>query len=236
MHYQCISGVGARIVGVYINWVERYGVFMFEKFIVAYPPELVKKEPIDVDQMSRFVETELGVSLPREVKSFWDTVGSGYFGSRVLYVFGDGFIVQPRDSFQDWNKKDFWPSVYPAPKDGGPVFFAETCFGDQLGFRWEGTTCVYVLFCIDTFEGFALSKSGSQLFGNLLAEKYALLDEDCFRTAFQHLGPLETGMHYAPIVSPMLGGGSNAGNFCFETPNVHFRTSIATFYAKQSRE
>lgn len=115
---------------------------------MAFPPESKEKNAIDAVALVRFVETEFGVRVPREVKDFWEVIGSGT-GDRVIYVFGDDNSEQPRDSFQTWNKKDFWSLVYPPPKEGGPVFFAET-FGDQLGFRWNGADLVYVLFCVLT--------------------------------------------------------------------------------------
>ncbi|MFZ6744682.1 hypothetical protein ACO0LC_15790 [Undibacterium sp. JH2W] len=204
---------------------------MFENFSMAFPSEGNVKNIIDVPGLVKFVETELVVHVPAEVVAFWERVGAGYLGDRVLYVFGDGITSQPRDSFQEWNKKDFWRAVYPTPQQGGPVFFAETCFGDQLGFRWDGERFVYVLFCVDTFDAFTVAENGTELFAHVLSDRYALLDEQRFEAAIKMLGPLRTGMHYAPIVSPMLGGSGDASNLCFETPNVHFRTAIATYNA-----
>jgi len=206
---------------------------MFEKFSLAFPSVTNVKNTIDTRALINFVETELGVSVPREVIAFWEDIGAGYFGDKVLYVFGDESVKQPRDSFKDWNKKDFWQLVYPSPKDGGPVFFAETCFGDQLGFRWDGDQLIYILFCVDTFEAFAVAENGTELFEYLLSDRHALLDKQRFIAVHERLGPLQNGMHYAPIVSPMLGGQGDVENFCFETPNVHFRTAISNFVSIQ---
>ncbi|MFZ6733712.1 hypothetical protein ACO0LG_17425 [Undibacterium sp. Ji42W] len=205
---------------------------MFEKFSLTFPSEGGVKNIIDVSVLVKFVEKNLGVSVPAEVVAFWDCVGAGYLGDRILYVYGDGTNLLARDSFQEWNKKDFWQAVHPAPQNGGPVFFAETCFGDQLGFRWDGERALYVLFCVDTFEAFTITDNGADLFSRVLSDKYALLDEQRFAAALNRLGPLRTGMHYAPIVSPMIGGSSDTDNLCFETPNVHFRTAIATYNTK----
>lgn len=130
-----------------------------------------------------------------------------------------------------WNEKDFWRDIYPPPSEGGPVFFAETCFGDQLGFRWEDNQCTYIVFCIDTFEAFLISRDGAELFNTVLADRMALVDPAHYGSACARLGTLPLGMHYAPIVSPMLGGAGEANNFCLETPNVHFRTAVATYKA-----
>lgn len=205
---------------------------MFEKFSHAFSPETGSRGVIDVPALTKFIETDLGVRCPIELIEFWKAFGSGYFGGRILYFFGDGNSSEPRDSFMAWNKKDFWPLIYPTPKNGGPVFFAESCYGEQLGFRWEGENCVFILFSVDTFEAFVIAKNGTELFDSLLVDKYAILDEQRFDAVLARLGPLQSGMHYSPLISPMVGGSGSAENFCFETPNVHFRTAIATFQSK----
>lgn len=205
---------------------------MFEDFLKAFPQE--SKLSVDCDSFSSKVENELGCIIPGEIKDFWKEVGCGYFGDRVLYFFceQDGAA---RDSLLTWNQKDFWRSIYPSPADGGPVFFAETCFGDQLGFRWEKTgEVVYILFSIDTFDAFSVTRGSGNLFSRILTDRYALLDESRYDAVRAMLGPLETGMHYAPIINPMIGGSADPSNFAFETPNVHFRTATATFLSNRS--
>jgi hypothetical protein len=56
--------------------------------------------------------------FPRFWWIFGNKVGYGYFAARELYVFGEGKAPMVRDSFMDRNSKDFWPSIFPAPKDG----------------------------------------------------------------------------------------------------------------------
>jgi hypothetical protein len=201
---------------------------MFERFLSTFPIAGANA-PVNADSLAGIAESDLGVSIPNELKAFWSQVGSGYFGEKVLYFFGDGVSQQPRDSFIDWNKKDFWQGVYPPAKDGGPVFFAETCFGDQVGFRIEGGRYIYIMFCVDTFDAFVIAKSGMEFFEYLITDKYALLDEARFDAISNKFGSLQLGMHYAPIVSPLLGGSGEIDNFGLKTPNIHFRTAIANF-------
>lgn len=206
---------------------------MFDEFLMAFTPERTRSGSA-ATTMSAKVAEELGSPVPREIERFWSEVGTGYFGERVLYVFGD----EPgaaRDTLIDWNRKDFWDGIYPPPSSGGPVFFAETCFGDQLGYRWEPSgEPVYVLFCVDTFDAFAVERGEGKLFSSLLVERHALMDEDRYKAVRALLGPLRSGMHYAPVVSPFFGGTGQPDNFCLETANVHFRTAIATYRAMKA--
>jgi hypothetical protein len=206
----------------------------FAAFEKAFPPEGGRGLRVNADELRSFVKQELRVSVPAELYDFWVIMGSGYFGRRDLYFFGDGHRVQARDSFQEWNTKDFWADVYPPPSEGGPVFFAETCFGDQLGFRWESSRVNFVLFTVDTFDAFVVAQDGQDLFARVLCDRFALVDKERLEMVSAQLGELQTGMHYAPIVSPMLGGDSSPGNFSFETPNVHFRTAVQTYRGIQN--
>ena len=204
---------------------------MFEKFSQAYPRDPNSHQPIDAATLTAFSQDVLGVASPSALRHFWEEIGSGYFGERVLFVFGDGTQTSPRESFQDWNTKDFWTGVYPPPAQGGPVFFAETCFGDQLGFRWDGDNLIFVLFVVDTFEAFVVARDDDDLFERVLTDPTALVDKERFRMTRERLGPLKGGMHYAPLVSPLVGGTGDIDNMCLETANVHFRTAIATYGA-----
>ncbi|OEZ46608.1 hypothetical protein JAB1_50910 [Janthinobacterium sp. MP5059B] len=201
----------------------------YQAFLHAFPP--AQRVTADAGKMAAFTEQALGAALPEELAAVLRQVGGGYFGSNDLYVFGDGDGPAPRDSFQDWNRKDFWPDIFPCPAEGGPVFFAETCFGDQLGYRYDGNSVLYVLFAIDTFEAFVIAHSAQELFEQVLTDPFALVDARRLLALESRQGPLRQGMHYAPLSSPLLGGGGTADNFCQETPNVHFRTALAALHA-----
>lgn len=206
---------------------------MFERFIQVFPKEVNGEGLEDSASISDLIELELRVPVPKKLAQFWENVGVGYFGERMIYFFGGDSDSAARDSLLAWNTKDFWEAVYPPPAQGGPVFFAENCFGDQIGFRWSDGKPIYILFLVDTFESFVIATSDDEFFEVLMTDRYSLVDEDRYRAVFDKLGPLKTGMHYAPLVSPILGGGGSSDNFCFETPIVHFRTSIQTFLTKK---
>lgn len=201
---------------------------MFEAFTSANPPEHGLTFDIAAADLERYIADQ-GVAVPPVLAQFWREARAGYYGDRMLYVFGSGAPGEPRDSLQEWNGKDYWKALYPAPAEGGPIFFAETCFGDQIGFRWDGGQCIYLLFLIDTIESFVIANEDAQLFGGVLRDRYALVDRARYEGVRGKLGPLQTGMHYAPIVSPMLGGGGEVDNFAFETPKVHFTTAIYAY-------
>ncbi|TAL21348.1 MAG: hypothetical protein EPO01_11445 [Aquabacterium sp.] len=202
---------------------------MFDGFLKAFPVE-EKTQKVNVSVLKDYIEGFCGVMIPPQLLTFWEMIGCGYFGRRSIYFFGSEPDA-PRESLQDWNGKDFWRKIYPPAIDGGPVFFAETCFGDQLGFRWDDGRCKFLLFCVDTFDAFVVATDGRELFDVLLTDQYALMDERRYLEVRSKLGGLEAGMHYAPIVSPVLGGSGEAINFAFEKPNAHFRTALATIGA-----
>ena len=203
---------------------------MFEKFKTTFSPEQ-SKISVDTVSLAQFAKETLQINIPVAVLAFWNEMGSGYFGERMLYVFGDEVLKRPRDSFQDWNTKDFWAKIYPFPREAAPGFFAETCFGNQIGFRWEGDQVIYLLFCIDTFEAFVIARSDSELFEEVLGDQYAFEEEGRLRAVRKALGDLRDGMHYAPVVSPLIGGENKVENICLETANVHFRLAMATYEA-----
>ncbi|MNM39929.1 hypothetical protein D3C81_507190 [compost metagenome] len=205
----------------------------FLKFKNAFPRSEREKIAVDSSIISLFSRDILGVDLPADIASFFDELGGGYFGGNDLYFFCDGKEEMSRDSFQEWNGKDFWRDIFPPSADGGPVFFAETSFGDQIGYRLVDGEYIYIIFLIDAFESFVIAKNGSELFENVLTERFALVDERRLIGMEKNYGRLKEGMHFAPIVSPLLGGKGNVENFCMETPNVHFRTAIATFKSIQ---
>lgn len=202
---------------------------MFKAFINAFPPENGMTFESIAEDIERYIAEELSVPIPQVLSMFWREFGAGYYGDRALYFFGSGTKEEPRDSLKEWNGKDFWRTIYPSPIEGGPVFFAETGFGDQLGFRWEAGKCIYILFLVDTFESFVIAGDDAQLFRETLSDRYALVDRGRYESVRARLGPLQTGMHYAPILSPLLGGGGEPENFAFETPKVHFATAVYAY-------
>lgn len=204
---------------------------MYENFKNVFPAQKKLRMESAIDKIGNFCRQEFNVEFPADLAEALKHVGAGYFGKRDIYIFYEDGNPMPRDSFVEWNLKDFWRSIFPLPSDGGPIFFAETCFGDQLGFRMEKGQILYVLFLVDTFEMLVIAKSADEFFGNLMTERYALVDRDRLIAVEKKLGELKTGMHFAPIVSPLLGGKGNVENFCMETPNVHLRTACATFLA-----
>ncbi len=168
----------------------------------------------------------LSVEVPESLKYFWRSFGSGYFGRRELFFFGEASAS--RDSLIEWNAKDFWNGINPPPSSGGAVFFAETCFGEQIGFRWVNGSCQAVLFVVDIFETFRMADDFEELFSAVLKERNAINDPQLTDALIERLGMVQPGMHYVPIVSPLLGGSNHPENFHLETANVHFRTAVAT--------
>jgi hypothetical protein len=203
---------------------------VFRGFTSAYPPEACRS--IDANGLRDAVEKELGVSVPATIVEFWKEVGSGYFGDRELYFFGDGSSQAPRDPLITWNSKDFWLEIFNVP-ELRPIFFAETCFGYQIGWRSEKGRSVIELFSPDTFKVFSIADDVDDLFRRVLAVRYSLAMP---ASLVKELGHLPDGMHFAPIVSPLVGGKQVLSNIHTETPNVHLRVSLATLKAvRESR-
>jgi hypothetical protein len=173
------------------------------------------------------VQREFGVPVPARIVDFWTELGSGYFGDRELFFFGDGSTQSPRDPLVAWNAKDFWSEIFEVP-NLRPIFFAETCFGYQIGWRYENGQPVIELFSPDTFKVFSITDNVDDLFARVLAVRHSLARPG---PLVKELGNLPDGMHFAPILSPLLGGKQILGNMHAETPNVHLRVSLATLKA-----
>ena len=116
-------------------------------------------------------------------------------------------------------------------KEGGPIFFAENCFGNQLGFRWHDGRAIGYLLDVDTFEAFTAAETLAHLFDDVLINRYALTDPRLLAGVRDLLGTVPDDTHYAPLVSPLVGGRLVPQNYQLETANVHLRTSIATWEA-----
>lgn len=207
-----------------------------ERFLAAFPPSGPGSARVNARGLSADAEKHFQLRTPDSLGMLWERAGSGYFGlNRELYLFGDGASPLPRSSFLEWNALDFWRDIFPRPEDGGPLFFCETCFGEQIGFRWEDDVCIPVVFVLDSFESFRLAENFDEFVKDVLPDRDAIVDLQLVSALVEELGPIPNGMHYAPIVSFLTGGSDQVKNFHFETANVHFRTTIATYEAVSSR-
>lgn len=203
-----------------------------EKVVAAFPPKGPGSASVDVPMLVAEVERRYQVRIPASLELIWREIGSGYFGpSKELFIFGDGNSSLPRSSFLEWNDMEFWRNIYPLPQDGGPIFFCETCFGEQFGFRWEEDLCIPVVFVVDSFESFRLANDFDEFVSDILPDRDSMVDMRLLGALVEELGPIPDGMHYAPIVSFLVGGSEKVENFHFETANVHFKTTVATYEA-----
>lgn len=206
----------------------------FTQFLKAYPLEAKSHAKLNGHALAQDVQHAFGLAVPKRLVDFWNEVGQGYFGNRELYLFGKGSNNSPRDSLVEWNSKDFWSDFFTGEKVK-PLFFAETCYGYQLGFQELDGAHAAVLFAIDTFKVYAVAEPFDLVFTDVLGTKHSLIESDeQFEDLATSLGPLPDGMHYAPILSPLVGGTLALENFHLETPNVHFRTAMATYQALHS--
>jgi hypothetical protein len=174
------------------------------------------------------ISKEFGCAAPEVLVEFWATIGAGYFGkNRDLYFFGDENVSLPREGLLTWNKRPFFNEIGPPPSRGGPLFFAETCFGVQIGIqRIEGQLAV-MFFDVDCYESYILAPDMDSLFSEALADPTAITDPARLQGVTAHLGKLPNGKHYAPIISPLVGGSDDPQNFSVQDPVVHFTTAIA---------
>jgi hypothetical protein len=201
----------------------------FGRFLAAFPP--LDRHAIDADATAADVRATFGVPVPDDLVGFWQEVGCGAFADGELLVFGRGSVAA-RDGLVDWNQQPVWRDVRVPPSESGPVFFAETCFGDQLGFRYEPDgTCKPVLLALATVELFILAPAFGRLFPEVLTDRYAVTDPEHLAAARQGAGALPPGHWYCPIVSPLVGGSAKPGNFTTLTPNVFAAITIAEWQA-----
>jgi hypothetical protein len=203
----------------------------FSRFLRCYPPDRGLGATVDVESLARDVRTHFKVRVPPALLDFWAQVGAGSFADGELTFFGDGRKRLDRDSLVAWNQIDDWAKILPRPSRGGPLFFAETCFGDQLGFVCEAGVYRAILFGLDNFAIRYVGRPFDRLFRRVLSERHALVDARRLRQLRRKLGPLPRGMHYAPIVSPLLGGSDDPRNFHFETAHDHLVSALAAFKA-----
>lgn len=205
----------------------------FRSFLAAYPPTPGQTHPIDGVSLAEAIEEQFGVAVPGALQLFWLRVGAGAFGGGEIYIFGDAGSSLPGPEILEWNSALWWRSVYSTPKDGGPFFFGQTPFGDQLGFRWHGKVALPELFMPDTMEVFLLGKDLDELLGELLVAPGALCDSERLARAAKQCGPLPPGQHYTPDVSPLRGGTDES--FHITTAVDHVTTAISGWEAIQAR-
>jgi hypothetical protein len=206
----------------------------FDRFLAAFPPHRLR--PVDAGSLVAEVRAAFGVDVPPDLAAFWGEVGSGPFADGELYVFGRD-ADEARESIADWNRQAFWRDVLPAPSGGGPLFFAETCFGDQLGFRYrQDGTCIPVLFALATVELFVMASDFGRLFPEVLTDRFAVLDPEHLAAARQGVGPLSAGQWYCPIVSPLVGGSARPHNFTAMTPKAVAVATVAEWQALKRRD
>lgn len=208
----------------------------FAAFQRAFPPAASDRQsltaPAAADVVARF-----GVAFPPELIEFWNVVGPGYYGDNELYFFGandaahDAASQTNRRNLIAWNELPLWRKILPPPCEGGPLFFAETCFGEQLGFRYDAGRCLAVLLILDTMESFLLAQDLTELFEVTLTHRFAVTDPDRYQAVRARLGRLPPNKHYAPIDFPLLGGTGDAENFRIEDPTVHLATTVAVYEA-----
>jgi hypothetical protein len=197
----------------------------FSGFLAAYPasPGLTRK--LNGPAIAEAIRNRFGVDVPETLRSFWTEVGAGVFGKGMLYVFGDATSGLPGPELLEWNAKEWWTHVYPRPADGGPLFFAQTSFGGQLGFRWDRSEAIPILFAPDTVEAFRVAGDLDELFGQLLTTPGVLEDRERAAMVRRTHGEVPPGKHFVPDLSPLLGGMGES--FHVESAAVHLATALA---------
>jgi hypothetical protein len=195
----------------------------FRSFLEAYPPVKGLTRPLDGVSVAEKVEEKFGIDVPGALQFFWLRVGAGLFGDGEIYVFGDESTLMPDPELMRWNALAPWRSLYPEPREGGPFYFAQTAFGDQLGFRWENKVALPELFLPETLESFVLAADLEELLCDLLVTPGALCESDRLVRARGDAGPISPGRHYVPD----LVNGKPSGRFHIESAEAHVSAAIA---------
>jgi hypothetical protein len=201
-----------------------------DAFVKEYPPE--REQSFNGATLAATVTKTFGVKVPRSLIRFWNQAGYGYFSDRELNFFGPDGPGKCARSLVSWNSLPCWADLLNPPSQGCPVFIAETCVGDQIGFRYGSDgSCKAVLLAIDTCELFVMTPDFADLIPHLLSDPHTIVDPELLAILRQQLGPLPNDSHYAPIVSPLVGGSFAPTNYHIETAVVHVGTVIATWKA-----
>lgn len=196
----------------------------FRSFLAAYPPVEGMTRQLDGVSLAEAIEERFSVDVPGALQFFWLRVGAGAFGDGELYIFGDEAAGLPEPRLLEWNAAALWRPVYPEPKKGGPFYFAQTPFGDQLGFRWENGIALPELFLPDTVESFVLAADLDELLCDLLVTPGALCDSDKLARVRAQLGPIQAGRHYVVDTSP---NGKPTGGYHLESADAHLAWAIS---------
>jgi hypothetical protein len=197
----------------------------FAKFLAAFPRH--RTLSVDADALRAEVLAVFGVKPPSQLVEFWRLIGCGAFADGEFYLFGTGERGEWRDSLVAWNNKPFWRDWFAPPNKRGPLFFAETCFGYQLGFHYEKRRCVPTLFAISTMETYILADDFGKLFDQVLTERFAVIEPDHLNAARQGAGQLPKGKWYCPALSPLLGGSGAPGNWLVMSPSAYVKCAFA---------
>lgn len=201
----------------------------FRRLLDKYKTNPNEHRPVNGDELAIAIQSRFGIAVPTVLVDFWTECGVGYFGEHDLYFFGNPPEDMPRDSIIEWNSKDFWSQLFPPPAEGGPFFFGETCFGRQIGFVLEDQRYKGYLFDVDTMKSYHIADPLDLVFTDVLPAKFPIFNKELYAHFISEGHPVESGMHYAPIVSLLVGGAFEPANYHQEAPNVHLRTTIATW-------
>ncbi len=100
-----------------------------------------------------------------------------------------------------------------------------------MGFRSDQGLALPVMFVPDTFEAFLLASNIEELISTVLSDPFSLVEEPRWFNVQRRLGQIEAHEHFAPIVSPLVGGSGDAENFMRLDALAHLRTAIAEYKA-----
>ena len=189
---------------------------------------------IDSERLYARVWERFHFKLPHDLLLFLSRQGAGYFADRELYIFGNQGDSLYRESLLDWNSRPFWGEIFPAPDRGGPIFFAETCFGDQLGIIRRSRFAPVILFLVDSGLTLLLAKDLAGFCDKVLTSRFALLDYNLLKGVSSRLGPPRANVHFAPTLSPFHGGVLVPQNFMCVKPELHLLNAVSLLVARSN--
>jgi hypothetical protein len=165
------------------------------------------------------------VQIQEDIISGLSKLEAGYSGGHELLVFGGEESSRP---LIDWNQRILGLGIYPLPKDGGPVFLAESAIGIQFGFRIEKGAVVFLMFDPNTFESYVIAESVEEFIYQIHEESFVTMD-GALTALLKENGPLKMGYHLAPFVSPLIGGSLDISNWGLAPAFAHIESSHAEF-------